>query len=72
LDTRWLLSLFGENQAKAKKRYRDFVESAQNEKVENPSRDIVGGIILGNADFVKWIKQNYLNKEKVTGIDILV
>lgn len=63
LDTRWLLSLFGENQAKAKNRYRDFVESAQNEKIENPSRDIVGGFILGNADFVEWIKQNYLNKD---------
>ena len=63
LDTRWLLSIFGENQAKAKKRYRDFVESVQNEKIENPSKDIVGGVILGGADFVKWIKQNYLKKD---------
>ena len=63
LDTRWLLSLFGENQTKAKKRYRSFVESVQNEKIENPSKDIVGGVILGGADFVKWIKQNYLKKD---------
>ena len=63
LDTHWLLSLFGENRAKAKKRYRDFVESVQNEKIENPAKDIIGGAILGGADFVKWIKQEYLEMD---------
>lgn len=63
LDTHWLLSLFGENRAKAKKRYRDFVESVQNEKIENPAKDIIGGAILGGADFVKWIKQDYLKMD---------
>jgi putative transposase len=63
LETNWLLSLFGKNQDKAKKNYRDFVESVQNQKLENPSKDIVGGVILGGADFVNWVKQEILKKE---------
>jgi hypothetical protein len=58
-----LLSLFGANQKKAKERYRDFVESVQNDKIENPSKDIINGVILGGADFVNWIKQNFLSKD---------
>jgi hypothetical protein len=63
LETHWLLSLFGANQKKAKRRYRDFVESVQNDKIENPSKDIINGAILGGADFVNWIKQNFLSKD---------
>jgi putative transposase len=63
LETDWLLSLFGEDQDIAKKRYRDFVESVQNEKIENPSNDIVSGIILGGVDFVSWVKKTFLNKD---------
>ena len=63
LETHWLLSLFGANQKKAKGRYRDFVESVQNDKIENPSKDIINGAILGGADFVNWIKQNFLSKD---------
>jgi hypothetical protein len=63
LETQWLLSLFGKDQAKAKRRYRDFVESVQNQQIENPSKDIVGGVILGGVDFVNWIKREIINKE---------
>jgi hypothetical protein len=63
LETRWLLSLIGKDKAKAQKRYRVFVESVQNREIENPSSDIVGGVVLGNADFVTWIKQEILNPE---------
>ena len=63
LETHWLLSQFGKNMSRAKRRYRDFVESVQNEKIENPSDGIVGGVILGGADFVKWIKQEFLQKD---------
>jgi putative transposase len=69
LETDWLLSLFGQNRKKAMERYRQFVESIQNEKIENPSKDIVSGIILGGTEFINWIKRNFLseardNKEK--------
>ncbi|HTP05607.1 MAG TPA: transposase [Nitrospirota bacterium] len=62
LETHWLLSLFGKNQDQAKKRYRDFVESVQNQEIENPSKDIVSGVILGGVDFVNWVKQEFLSK----------
>jgi REP element-mobilizing transposase RayT len=69
LETDWLLSLFGQNREKAMERYREFVESIQNEEIENPSKDIVSGIILGGTEFINWIKRNFLseapdNKEK--------
>ena len=63
LKTDWLLSLFGEDQGKAKKGYRDFVESVQNEKIEDPSKDTVSGVILGGVDFVDWVKKTFLNKD---------
>jgi hypothetical protein len=66
METSWLLSLFGANLKKGKERYREFIESVENEKIENPSKDIVGGIILGGTDFVNWIKRNYLSNDSDT------
>ncbi len=63
LETRWLLSLFAKNQKQAKRRYRSFVESVQDEKIEDPSADIEGGFILGGVDFVNWVKDSFLNKD---------
>jgi Transposase and inactivated derivatives len=63
LETRWLLSLFGKEQSKAKKQYRNFVETVQNEEIENPANDIVGGFILGGVEFVNWVKDSFLYKE---------
>lgn len=63
LETDWLLPLFGEDRDTAKKRYRDFVESVENGKIENPSDDIVGGVVLGRIDFVNWVKETFLCKE---------
>ena len=59
---RRLLSLFGQSRKKATERYREFVESVQNQKIENPSKDIVSGAILGGSEFVNWIKLNFLSK----------
>jgi Bacterial dnaA protein helix-turn-helix len=63
LETDWLLSLFGEDRNTAKKGYRDFVESVENIKIENPSDDVVGGVVLGRVDFVNWVKKTFLSKE---------
>jgi hypothetical protein len=57
-----LLSLFDQSRKKATERYREFVESVQNQKIENPSKDIVSGAILGGSEFVNWIKRNFLSK----------
>jgi len=40
LETGWLLSLFGEDRGIAKKRYRDFVESAESSDKESNSKEI--------------------------------
>lgn len=63
LETDWLLSLFGQDRDTAKKRYRNFVESVENGKIENPSDDVVGGVVLGRDDFVNWVKKTFLSKE---------
>ena len=63
LETYWLLSLFEKNQKHAKRRYRGFVESVQNEEIVDPSADIEGGFILGGVDFVNWVKDSFLNKD---------
>ncbi len=62
LETDWLLSLFDKSRKIAMERYREFVESVQREKIENPSKDIVGGVILGGSEFINWIKSNFLSK----------
>ncbi len=61
LEIHWLLSLFGRSRKKAMARYREFVESVQNEKIENPSKDIVSGAILGGTEFINWIKRYFLS-----------
>jgi REP element-mobilizing transposase RayT len=66
LEIDWLLSLFGRNPGKSKKYYRNFVESVQNQEIENPSRDVVSGVILGGADFINWVKQEFLSKKPGT------
>lgn len=58
LEVGWLLSLFG----KSKKRYRQFVESVQYNEIQDPSKDIANGLILGGIDFVDWIKTTFLDK----------
>ena len=57
------MSLFGSNRKNGKKRYRDFVESTPNNKIENPFDDVVSGIILGSVEFVAWVKKAFLTQE---------
>ena len=63
LETQWLLSLFGSNLKKSKTAYRKFVEDVRSENLENPAKDMIAGSILGNDDFVKWIKKNFLKSD---------
>jgi len=58
-----LLSLFGNNRKAASRIYRDYVENINSAELNNPEKDVVGGLILGSADFVSWIKQTFLSKE---------
>ena len=46
-----LISYWGRKKA-AKKNYKDFVETADTKTLENPSRLVTEGFILGDMDFV--------------------
>lgn len=47
-----VLGMMGRDQKRATSSYQDFVESAIGNRIENPLKDIYGGIILGSRDFI--------------------
>jgi len=59
LDTS-LLAYFGKQQKAAIAGYREFVEKADVETLENPNKLSVGGCILGDSDFVRWVQESFL------------
>ena len=64
VETEWLLSGFGKSIKEAQKNYKDFVEGVDPKTLESPSRQLTEGFILGDSDFVKWVKDNFLSKRK--------
>ena len=63
LSGEWILSQFGKNHREAKKNYKAFVEGVDPVSVANPGKSPVGGFILGRADFVEWVKEQFLSPE---------
>ena len=41
--------------------YKDFVEGVDIKTIENPNTQVTEGFILGDSDFVNWIKDNFLS-----------
>ena len=64
LMTEMLLGNFGTNKYDARKNYREFVEGVDIKAVKDPSEQLAGGFILGDTDFVNWVKDNFLSKRK--------
>ena len=64
LETGWLLSNFGNSRRVAQKNYKDFVEKVNIKTLTNPSKHITEGVILGDTDFVNWIKDTFLSERK--------
>jgi REP element-mobilizing transposase RayT len=62
LQTDWLLSNFGINTKKARKNYKEFIEGADIKSVKDLSKKLEGGFILGDTDFVNWVKETFLSK----------
>ncbi len=56
-----LLSSFGKNKREAKRNYKDFVEGADIKTLENPHGQVTEGFILGDLDFVNWVKETFLS-----------
>jgi REP element-mobilizing transposase RayT len=61
METSWLLSQFGSKRKRAISNYRDFVEKVDIEGLENPTKDLSSGFILGTPDFVTWVKETFLS-----------
>jgi len=61
LEVDWLLSQFGRKRNDAIKNYIDFVEKVDANELENPAKELSGGFILGNPDFVTWVKKTFLS-----------
>jgi hypothetical protein len=61
LEINWLLSNFGKSRKEAKRNYKDFVEGVDMKTLENPNKLVTEGFILGDSDFVNWIKGNFLS-----------
>jgi REP element-mobilizing transposase RayT len=62
LRTERLLCNFGKNKKEAQKNYREFVEGVDIKNVKDPSKKLAGGFILGDTDFVNWVKDTFLCK----------
>ena len=64
LETDWLLSTFGKSKKEAIKNYIDFVEEIDISSLENPSKNLTAGLILGDTDFINWVKDTFLSGRK--------
>lgn len=64
LITDVLLRNFGSNKNEARKNYQEFVEGVDIKAVKDPSKKLVGGFILGDTDFVNWVKDNFLSNRE--------
>lgn len=61
LEINWLLSNFGKTKKEAYKNYKEFVEGVDIRKIKNPGLHAVNGFILGEPDFVEWVKDTFLS-----------
>jgi len=61
LETGYTLSNFGKQKKRAIQNYKAFVEEIEWQAVENPEKDLVGGFILGDNDFINWVKGTFLS-----------
>ena len=48
----WLLSIFGNEEKKSRRQYKEFVEEGIGKKLENPVKRAVGNMILGSKEFI--------------------
>ncbi|MCF6155784.1 MAG: hypothetical protein E3K36_11155 [Candidatus Brocadia sp.] len=61
LNTETVLSYFGKEKKEAVVSHRSYVEKSMIEPIENPSKNLVGEVILGGTDFVNWVKGTFLS-----------
>ena len=64
LMTDMLLENFGQRKNEAIKNYQEFVEGVDINAVKYPSNQLAGGFILGDTDFVNWVKNTFLSQRE--------
>jgi len=67
LETDWLLSNFGKSKKEANRNYKDFVDGVDGmdiKTIENPHKQVSEGFILGDLDFVNWVKDTFLSSRQ--------
>jgi putative transposase len=62
LECSWVLSQFGRDRNGARRKYKEYVEQALKEKVENPLERLHGQVILGGEEFVNRVKGIFKGK----------
>ena len=63
IDYGWFLSnYFGEDTAKGRRQYREYVCHATEGEIENPFEDVFHQSILGTQDFIDWVKKKLPHK----------
>ena len=61
LETNWLLTNFAKNKKQARRSYQDFVEKVDAKSLENPGDQVSEGFLLGDGNFIKWVKETFLS-----------
>jgi REP element-mobilizing transposase RayT len=65
IDYGWLLNTyFGGDNAKGRRRYREYVYRGMGAEIENPFEEVVYQSILGTKGFVEWVKKKIPRKEQ--------
>lgn len=62
IHTGTVLGMISEKGREAKYLYRDFVESAIDNELENPLEKVYGGMVLGNENFIRDVLQRLQDK----------
>lgn len=60
----FILGCFDAEVSKAQDRYRDFVTALVDQAYASPMEAVLGSALLGGADFISFIKKNYLSRRK--------
>ncbi len=64
LHRAFLLQYFGEKESVAQDRYQRFVNALVGKEYESPLKNVVSSTLLGNADFISYVKETLLSDKK--------
>ena len=60
----FILGYFGKNISNAQKGYQEFVNALAFQEYDSPLKQVVSSTLLGNTDFIAYIKDNFISAKK--------